>query len=175
VARVIRLVAALAAACVLTGTAAAADFRGQARALMPAPKEVGFTRLVAFRPAKNPAAKLGRGWKAGVAALFSKGAANASTNAAATVYVYANAGAAGAALASACAKCPAVRLQGIALRLRATTANGTVIETYTACRNVYVDAVTTGPETATQLSTDAGRIVLGVYRRAVHFGMTACG
>jgi hypothetical protein len=167
--------AAVAVACALAPAAGAADYRGQARALMPAPKEIGFTKLLAFQPAKRPAGKLARGWKAGVAALYAKGAAKTPTEAAATVYVYASGAAATAALRSACTNCVGVILQGIDLRVQAGKERGaTVIQTYATCRNVYVNAVTTGPETATRLSADAGLIVLGVYRRAVHFGMSAC-
>jgi hypothetical protein len=162
-------------ACVFAATAAARDYHGQARALMPTPKEVGYTQLLQFRPAKKPAAKLAQGWQAGVAAIYAKGTTKAPIEAAATVYVYTSAAVASTALQHACPKCSHTRAKGIQMRFEANTANGTtIVQTFMTCHNVYANVLTTGSETATKLATDAGVIGLAVYRRATHFGMSAC-
>lgn len=163
------------AACVFVSSAAAADYRGIARALMPTPKEIGFTQLIQFTKANKPSGALARGFRAGVAAIYQKGTAKTPVQAAATVYVYATATAAKTAWQQTCVKCPHLVAKGIQMRFAASKSSGTsVVQTFTICRNVYVNAVTQGPETTTKLATDAGAISLAVYRRATHFGMSAC-
>jgi hypothetical protein len=155
--------------------AAAGDYRGKAQALMPTPGQIGFKQLLQFKPAKKPGAKLAGGWQQGVAAIYAKGTAKAPIDAAATVYVYANAAAATTALQYACPKCARVPGKGVQMRASVGKSNGTtVVQAFTACHNVYVNALTTGSETTTKLATDAGVIALAVYRRATHFGMSAC-
>ena len=170
-----RLGVVAAVACVAASPAAAGDYRGQIRALMPTPKEFGFTQLLAFKPAKKPAAALRKGWKGGVAAIYAKGTRKAPVEAAATVYVYAKPADAKNASRHACANCPHTVANGIQMRYAATKSNGTVtVQTFMVCRNVYANAVTTGAEPATELARDAGALGLAVLNRAVHFGMTAC-
>ena len=61
------------------------------------------------------------------------------------------------------------------MRVKAGESSGaTVVQAFAACRNVYVSVLTTGPETTMKLATDAGTIGVAVYRRATHFGMSAC-
>jgi hypothetical protein len=171
--RVVCAVAVL--ACTVTGAAAAADYHGQIRALMPTPKEIGFTRLIAFKPAKKPAVALRRGWKGGVAAIYAKGTTKALVEAAATVYVYASAADASSASQRSCPKCPHTRARGIQMRYAATKTRGIVtVQTFMVCHNVYANTVTTGAEAPTKLATDAGLIGLAIFNRAVHFGMTVC-
>jgi hypothetical protein len=161
-------------ACAFAATASAADYRGKAQALMPTPKEIGFTQLIQFRRAKKPTTKLAQGFKEGVAALYVKGTAKAPVEAAATVYVYATPAAAKAAWRRACAACPHVLVKGVQMRYQARRVNGTTaFQDFTVCRNVFVNAVTAG-EPATKLATDAGTIAGAVYRRAQHFGMSRC-
>jgi len=141
---------------------------------MPTPKEIGFTQLLQFKRAKQPTAKLARGFEEGVAALYAKGTRKAPVEAAATVYVYATPAAAKTAWKRACAQCPHVLVKGVQMRYQARRVNGTVaFQNFTICRNVFVNAVTAG-ETATKLATDAGTIAGAVYRRAAHFGMSRC-
>jgi hypothetical protein len=175
VARLTAVAAAAAVACVCASSAAARDYHGKAQALMPTPKEIGFAKVLQFKPAKKPASTLARGWQAGVAAIYAKGTTKSPVDAVATVYVYSGVAAAKTALQHACAKCPHVNGNGIQMRVRASKSNGaTVVEAFAVCRNVYVNAVTTGTETTTKLATDAGTIGVAVYRRAIHFGMSTC-
>jgi hypothetical protein len=161
-------------ACVFAATAAAGDYQGKAQALMPTPKEIGYTQLLQFRKAKKPAARLAQGFREGVAAIYAKGTAKAPVEAAATVYVYATPAAAKTAWQRACAVCPHVVVKGVQMRYQARKVNGTLaFEDFTVCRNVFVNAVTAG-EPASKLANDAGTIAGAVYRRAVHFGMTRC-
>src|SRR4029079_5733698 len=91
--------------------AAAADHPGKAQALMPTPKEIGFTQVLQFKPAKKPAAKLAGGWRSGVAAIFAKGTTKAPTEAVATIYLYSSAAAAKTAWQRACPTCKHVLVQ----------------------------------------------------------------
>jgi hypothetical protein len=169
------VLAAAVLACTVTSSAGAADYHGQIRALMPTHKEIGFTRLIAFKPAKKPPVALRNGWKGGVAAIYAKGTTKALVEAAATVYVYASATDARSASQRSCAKCAHTRAQGIELRYAATKSNGVVtVQTFLACHNVYANTVTTGAEAPTKLASDAGSIGLAIFNRAVHFGMTVC-
>jgi hypothetical protein len=161
-------------ACAFAATVAAADYRGKAQALMPTPKEVGYTQLLQFARAKKPAAKLAQGYREGVAALYAKGTAKAPVEAAATVYVYATPAAAKTAWRRSCPACQHVLVNGVQMRYQARNVKGALaFQNFTVCRNVYVNAVTAG-EPATKLANDAGTIAGAVYRRAAHFGMTPC-
>jgi hypothetical protein len=161
-------------ACALAATAAAANYPGKAQALMPTPKEIGFTQLLQFHRAKKPTGKLGQGFKEGVAALYARGTAKAPVEAAATVYVYATPAAAKTAWQRACTRCPHVLVKGVQMRYQARKVNGTLaFQNFTVCRNVFVNAVTAG-EPAEKLANDAGTIAGAVYRRAAHFGMSRC-
>jgi hypothetical protein len=167
--------AAAALVCAIAGPAAAGDYNGQVRALMPTPKEIGFTQLLAFKPAKKPATALTKGWKSGVGAIYAKGTTKAPVEAAATVYVYASAANAKSASQHACKKCPHMIAKGIQMRYAATKTKGIVtVQTFMVCRNVYANTVTTGAESPTKLASDAGLIGLAIFNRAAHFGMTAC-
>ena len=65
-------------------------------------------------------------------------------------------------------------VNGIRMRYGARKAGGTLtFVNFTVCRNVYVNAITVGEPTA-KLARDAGTIGGAVYRRAAHFGMSAC-
>lgn len=163
-------------ACVLAAGAAAADYRKTAQALMPTPQQVGFAHVLEFKRAKKPVAKLAQGWKSGVAAIFQKGTTKAPTEAAITASVYATAGDSKTAWVNACPKCPHMRLRGVQLRYTAvkTTAGLDVIELFTTCHNVYTAVVTEGSESRTRLVGDAELIGFAIYKRAVHFGMSAC-
>jgi hypothetical protein len=170
-----RVVSILVVAGALAGTAAAADYRGIARALMPTPKEVAYTQLLQFTKAQKPSGSLAKGFKAGVAALYRRGTTKAPVEAAATVYVYTNAARAKSAWQHTCVKCSHLTAKGIQMRFAASKSGSvTVVQTYTVCRNVFVNAVTQGADTAAKLAQDAGAISLAVYRRATHFGMSAC-
>ena len=170
-----RLCAVAAFAGVFAAAAAAGDYHGKAQALMPIPREIGFAQVLQFKQAKKPAATLARGWQAGVAAIFAKGTTKAPIEAAATIYVYTAAAVARTALQHACPKCPHVSAEGIEMRVKASKSSGaTVVQAFAVCRNVYVSVLTTGPETTMKLATDAGTIGVAVYRRATHFGMSAC-
>jgi hypothetical protein len=167
-------IAIAALACTFVAAAAAADYQGKAQALMPTPKEVGYTQLLQFRKTKKPASSLARGYKEGVAALYAKGTAKAPVEAAATVYVYATPAAARTAWKRSCPTCPHVLVKGVQMRYQARKVSGTIaFQNFTVCRNVLVNAVTAG-ESATKLANDAGTIAGAVYRRAAHFGMSAC-
>ena len=165
---------AAALACVFAASAAAGDYKSKAQALMPTPKEIGYTQLLQFRKAKKPTARLAPGYREGVAAIYAKGTKKAPVEAAATVYVYATPGAAKTAWQRACAGCPHVLVKGVQMRYQARKINGTVaFENFTVCRNVFVNAITAGEPTA-KLANDAGTIAGAVYRRAAHFGMSPC-
>src|SRR5689334_23692785 len=94
--------------CVFAAGAAARDYHGKAQALMPTPKEIGFSQVLQFKPAKKPTSNLKSGWQAGVAAIYAKGKAKSPVEAVATVYVYSGAPAAKTALQHACPNCPHV-------------------------------------------------------------------
>ena len=173
----VKLLAGLAAlACLLAAGAAAADYRNSAQALMPTPQQVGFAQVLGFKRAKKPVAKLARGWKSGVAAIFQKGTTKAPIEAAITASIYATAADSKTAWVNACPTCQHLRLRGIQLRYAAvkTTAGLDVIELFTTCHNVYTAVVTEGSESRTKLVGDAELIGFGIYKRAVHFGMSAC-
>jgi len=174
VARLRLTAVAVGLACAFATTAAAGGYQGKAQALMPTPKEIGYTQLLQFRKAKKPTARLAPGYREGVAAIYAKGTKKAPVEAAATVYVYATPGAAKTAWQRACGVCPHVLVKGVQMRYQARKINGTVaFENFTVCRNVFVNAVTAG-ETAAKLANDAGTIAGAVYRRAAHFGMSRC-
>jgi hypothetical protein len=161
-------------ACTLAATATAANYPGKAQALMPTPKEIGFTQLLQFRRARKPTGKLGQGFKEGVAALYARGTKKAPVEAAASVFVYATPAAAKAAWRRACGRCPHVLVKGVQMRYQARKVNGALaFQDFTVCRNVFVNAVTAG-EPAQKLANDAGTIAGAVYRRAAHFGMSRC-
>ena len=173
-ARLTAVAAVTALACAAVTAAAAADYQGKAQALMPTPKEIGFTQLLQFRRTKKPTAKLAQGYKEGVAAIYAKGTAKAPVEAAASVFVYATPLAAKTAWERACPSCRHVLVNGVQMRYQARNVNGTIaFENFTVCRNVYVNAITAG-EPATKLANDAGTIAGAVYRRAAHFGMSRC-
>jgi hypothetical protein len=163
-------------ACVVAATAAAADYRNTAQALMPTPQQVQFTQVLQFKRGKKPVAKLARGWKSGVAAIFEKGPTKAPVEAAITASIYASAADARTAWTNACPKCPHLRLRGIQVRYEAVKTNAglDVVELFTACHNVYTAVVTEGSESRTKLVGDAELIGFAIYKRAVHFGMSAC-
>jgi len=170
-----RLCAVAAVAGVFAAAAAAGDYHGQLRALMPTPKEVGFTQLIAFRQAKKPAANLARGFKGGVAAIYAKGTAKSPVEAAATVYVYATDAEAKTAWQRACPSCSHVLVKGVQMRYEERKVNGAVtFRSVTFCRNVWAAVIAAGPEATTKLANDVGVISGAVYRRATHFGMSAC-
>ena len=168
----IAFAAVLAYAC--AASAAPGDYSGKAQALMPTPKEIGYTQLLQFRRAKKPGGRLAHGYREGVAAIYVKGTAKAPVEAAATVFVYGSPAAAKTAWQRACAGCPHVVVKGVEMRYQARKVNGGIaFEDFTVCRNVFVNAVAAG-EPATKLASDAGTIAGAVYRRAVHFGMHRC-
>jgi hypothetical protein len=168
------LVAAAALACASAPAAAAANYEGKAQALMPTPKEVGYTQLLRFQKSKQPVAKLAPGYKEGVAAIYAKGKAKAPAEAAATVYVYATPAAAKAAWLRACPTCRHVLVKGVQMRYQGGKVNGAeAFQDFTVCRNVFVNALTVG-EPAQKLANDAATIAGAVYRRAAHFGMSRC-
>jgi hypothetical protein len=168
--KVLPVVAVL--ACVFVAAAGARDFRGKAQALMPTPKETAFPTLVQFTKSKKPSGALGRGWQAGVAAVYQKGT---TAGAAATVSVYSTAAAAKTAWQKVCPKCKHSLVAGLQMRYRTGRANGVLtFESFTYCHNVYAYVIGQGSETATKLGTDVGTVIAGIYRRAVHFGMSAC-
>src|SRR5439155_25812386 len=103
-------------ACVFAAAAAASDYRGKAQALMPTPKEIGYSQVIEFQPAKRPAAKLARGWQSGVAAIFAKGTTKAPAEAVATIYLYANGATAKTAWQRACPSCAHVLVKGVQMR-----------------------------------------------------------
>jgi hypothetical protein len=49
-----------------------------------------------------------------------------------------------------------------------------IVQLFGTCHNVYTTVVTEGSETQTKLVGDAELIVFGIYKRANHFGMSAC-
>jgi hypothetical protein len=162
-------------ACVFVAVATASDYRGKAQALMPTPKEIGYSQVIEFRPAKRPAAKLAQGWQSGVAAIFAKGTTKAPTEAVATIYLYASGAAARTAWQRACPTCAHVLVKGVRMRYQAGRANGTLsFRNYTVCHNVYASVVTAGSESSSKLANDAGTIAGWVYKRAMGMGMSAC-
>jgi len=170
-----RLGAVVVFACVLPGAAAAGDYHNTAQALMPTPQQVLFTHVLEFKPAKKPAAKLAGGWRSGVAAIFQKGTTKAPVEAAVTAFIYATAADAKTAWQNACPKCGHMRVNGIQFRYEAGKQNGLdVVELFTACRNVYTSVITEGSESQRKLVGDAELIGFAIYKRANHFGMSAC-
>ena len=171
-----RLVAVLLIlACVFAAVASARDYRGKAQALMPTPKETAFPTLVQFTKAKKPSGALGRGWQAGVAAVYQKSATKSTVGAAATASVYSSAATAKAAWQNACPKCAHSLVAGLQMRYRTGRSNGILtFQSFTYCHNVYAYVIGQGGETAAKLGSDVGTIIAGIYRRAVHFGMSAC-
>ena len=170
-----RLLAVAALAGVFAAAAAAGDYHRTAQALMPTPAQVGFKQLLQFTKAKRPGASLARGWQGGVAAIYQKGTTKAPVEAAATAYVYATAADAKLAWEHACPACQHVLVNGIQMRYVARRVNGAIaFQNYTYCHNVYTAVVAAGPESATKLGNDVGVISGAIYRRAIHFGMSAC-
>jgi hypothetical protein len=170
------LLAAAGAACVFASAALGGDYKNTAQALMPTPQQVKFAHVLEFKKAKKPAAKLARGWKSGVAAIFQKGTSKAPVDAAITAFIYANAADATTAWSNACPKCAHTKVGGIQIRYIAGKSSSgiPVVQLFGACRNVYTTVVTEGSETQTKLVGDAELIVFGIYKRANHFGMSAC-
>ena len=162
-------------ACAFAAVAAAADFHGKAQALMPTPQETAFPRLLQFTKAKKPSGALASGWQAGVAAIYQKGTAASPVGAAATVFVYTSAAKARSAWQHACPKCSHSVIAGLQMRYRTGKANGLLtFQSFTFCHNVYAAVTGQGAEAATKLGSDVGTIIAGIYRRAVHFGMSPC-
>jgi hypothetical protein len=161
--------------CVFVSAAAAADYRGKAQALMPTTKETAFPTLLEFTKAKKPSGTFARGWQAGVAAIYQKGTTKSPIEAATTVYVYSNAATAKLAWQHVCPQCSHTVVAGLQMRYGSSKANGLLtFQSYTYCHNVYAAVVGQGTETATKLGNDVGTIIAAIYRRAVHFGMSAC-
>jgi hypothetical protein len=159
-------------ACVFAAVATARDYPGKAQALMPTPKEIGYSQVIEFRPAKRPAATLAQGWQSGVAAIFAKGA---TAEAVATIFLYSNNAAATTAWRHACPTCAHVLVKGVQMRYQAGSANGApAFRNYTVCHNVYASVVTVGSESAAKLANDAGTIAGWIYKRAMGMGMSAC-
>ena len=174
--RSIGTIVVLAVAGALAGPAAAADYSGKAQALAPLLKEIGYTHLLRFQPAKAPPAALATGYKEGVAAIYHKGTTKAPIEAVATIYVYATAAAAKLAWQHACPTCTGhVVTQGVQMKFVGVTQAGVLTFTnVTTCRNIYVAVVTAGSESASKLANDAGSIAGRTYVRAIHSGMSAC-
>ena len=171
-----RLVAVCAlTACVLAGTAAASLYPGKSQPLMPTPKEIGFTQLVLFKPAKTPTAALAKGYKNGVSALYQKGTVKVPVQAVATIYVYSSAADAKVAWQHACSQCKiASAPAGLRLKAAAGTSSGVLtLHEVTMCGNVYLDAIV-GGESAAKLDTDAAKITNVVYARAIARGLSSC-
>lgn len=169
------VLAAVALAGVLAASAAGGDYRKAAQALMPTPAQAGFEQLLQFTKAKRPKASLARGWQAGVAAIYQKGTTKAPVEAAATASVYATAADAKRAWQNACPACQHVLVNGIQMRYVARKVNGaTAFQAYMYCHNVYTAVVAAGSESAAKLGNDVGVISGAIYRRAIHFGMSAC-
>lgn len=170
------LLAAAGAACVFAAAALGGDYKNTAQALMPTPQQVRFAQVLEFKKAKKPAAKLAKGWKSGVAAIFQKGTSKAPVDAAITAFIYATAADASTAWTKACPKCPHMKVSGVQIRYIAGKSSSgiPVVQLFGACRNVYTTVVTEGSETQTKLVGDAELIVFGIYKRANHFGMSAC-
>jgi hypothetical protein len=170
-------VAAAAAACTLAAGAAGGDYKNTAQALMPTPQQVKFAQVLEFKRAKKPAAKLAKGWKSGVAAIFQKGkTTKTAVDAAITAFIYASAADATTAWTNACPKCPHMKVSGIQVRYIAGKSSSgiPIVQLFGTCHNVYTTVVTEGSETQTKLVGDAELIVFGIYKRANHFGMSAC-
>ena len=164
------------AACVFASVAAAGIYPGKSQALMPAPKEVGFTNMLAFQPAKKPKAALSRGYKNGVVGIFQKGTTTAPTETVITAYVYTSSANALLAWKNACTKCKVVSAPaGLKLKAEAGTSNGQpTLHEITVCANVYVDVVEQGKVKTLTLDTDVAKSTNAVYQRAVHGGLSSC-
>jgi hypothetical protein len=175
VALLTRLAAVAFLACVVVGAAVAGDYHNTAQALMPTPQQVRFAQVLEFKKATKPAAKLAPGWQSGVAAIFQKGTTKAPVDTAITAFIYATATDAKTAWQNACPKCAHMRFNGIQFRYEAGKQNGVdVVELFTACHNVYTNVVTEGSESQRKLVGDAELIGFAIYKRANHFGMSAC-
>jgi hypothetical protein len=164
------------AVCVLAASAGATIFPGKSQALMPTLKEIGFTHVLAFKPAKKPPATLAQGYKNGVSALVQKGTTASPTEAVVTAYVYSSTAAATLAWKHACAKCKTVSApQGLRLKAEAGTSNNLpTLHEVSACGNVYLDVIEQGPESASKLDSDVAKITSAVYARAIHGGLSSC-
>jgi hypothetical protein len=163
-------------ACVLAAGAAAAIFPGKSQALMPTLKEIGFTHVLAFQPAKKPPATLLQGYKNGVSALIQKGTTTSPIEAVVTAYVYSSTAAATLAWKHACAKCKTVSAPaGLRLKAEAGTSNKLpTLHEVSACGNVYLDVIEEGSESASKLDADVAKITNAVYTRAIHGGLSSC-
>jgi hypothetical protein len=166
----------LLAACALASAAAASTYPGTSKALMATPKEIGFTHLLAFRPAKKPAATLAQGYKNGVTGLFEKGPTTAPVEVAATVYVYSTSADAKLSWQHSCSKCTTVSApQGILLKAEAGTSNKVpTLHEVTVCGNVYLDVLEEGTESAAKLDGDVAKVTDAIYSRAIHTGLSSC-
>jgi hypothetical protein len=164
------------AACLLTGTAAASPYPGSSQALMPTQKEIGFPNLLAFKPAKKPAATFLTGYENGVSAIFEKGKTSNPIEVVITVYVYSNSADAKLAWQHACSACKTEpTLKGISLKVAAGKSNGVLtVEEVTTCGNVWLEVFAAGPESAAKLGADAGGITAKVYDRAIAHGLSSC-
>ena len=161
---------------VLAATAAAATYPGKSQALMPGQKEIGFTTLVLFKPAKKPPATLLKGYKNGVAALFEKGTKTAPVEVVVTVYVYSSTADATLAWTHACSKCKIESApRGIRLKAEAGTSSGLpTIHEVSRCGNVYLDLLEASAESASKIDTDLATVTNAVYVRAIHGGLSSC-
>ena len=164
------------AAFLLAGAAAASPYPGSSQALMPTQKEIGFPNLLAFKPAKKPAATFLQGYKNGVSAVFERGKTSNPTEVVITIYVYSSRADAKLAWQHACSTCatqPAVR--GISLKVVVGKSHGVpTVEEVTSCGNVWVETFVAGPESAAKLGAAAGGIPAKVYDRAVAHGLSSC-
>ncbi len=163
-------------ACLLTGTAAASIYPDTSQALMPTPKEIGFTHLLAFQPAKKPSAAFAQGYKNGVSALYQKGTTKAPTEAVATAYVYSSTADAKLAWQRTCSKCKTESAPaGLRLKVEAGTRSGVLtLHEATTCGNVFLDLTEAGPQSASKLDTDVAKITNAVYTRAMAHGLSSC-
>ena len=170
-----RTLAIAVAACLLAGTAAASPYPGSSQALMPTLKEIGFTQLVLFKPAKKPAAALANGYKNGVAALYQKGTLKVPIQAVATIYVYSSTADATVAWRHACSTCHSeAGPAGLRLKAEEGTSSGVLtLHEVTACGNVYLDVIV-GSESVAKLDNDAAKITNAVYSRAIAHGLSSC-
>jgi hypothetical protein len=174
VARVLALCAL--AACAFAVTAGAAIYPGKSQGLMPTPAEIGFTHLLAFKPAQKPVAALNHGYKNGVSGLFQKGTTKAPIEVVVTVYVYSSTAAAKLAWQKSCTKCTVVSAPlGIRLKAQAGTLNKLpALREVSVCGNVYLDATEEGSGTTAKLDADVAKVVNGVFGRAVAHGLSSC-
>jgi hypothetical protein len=164
------------AVCVLAASAAAAIYPGKSQALMPTLKEIGFTHVLNFQPAKKPAAALAPGYKNGVSALIEKGPTTSPIEAVVTAYVYSSTAAATRAWRHACGKCRTVSAPGgLHVKAEARTSNKLpTLHEVSACGNVYLDVVEVGSESVSKLDADVAKITNAVYTRAFHGGLSSC-